>query len=522
MNANPGNFKIVGQSGVPAMHAGLLPNGRVVFLDKIENYTQLMLPNGQYAYSSEYNPADNTVVPLAYKTNSFCAGGMFLPDGRFVALGGNAPLSFIDPTVGDGFTGIRYLQRSSSNPSYNGQDWSEPGNKLASARWYPSVQIMPDGTSFVASGSLNGNDPTVPTNNNPTYEILSAQGVSSGVNVNMDILVKNQPYYMYPFIHLMPTGNLFVFVAKSSQIFNVGSNSVLQTFPDLPGDYRTYPNTGGSVMLPLSSSNNYAPEIVICGGGPYQDITAPTDASCGSITPLSTNAQWAMEAMPEGRVMVEGVLLPDGTVLWLNGANQGAQGFGEATNPTLEALLYDPSKPVGQRFTKGATSTIARMYHSVALLLLDGTVMVAGSNPVQMPILTPDAANPFVTEFRVEIYTPPYLAGGNVTRPTNVVMSTTTLTAGTGTFSIKFNAPAGAKGVKVALYHGGFVTHNVHMGHRMVYLDNTGFQAGAVGNSSQAITVNMPPNRNVAPPGPYVVYVVVDGVPAIGQFVLVN
>lgn len=49
------------------MHAGLLPNGRVFFLDKVEDYTQLKLPNGMFAYSSEYNPATNQVVPLAYK-----------------------------------------------------------------------------------------------------------------------------------------------------------------------------------------------------------------------------------------------------------------------------------------------------------------------------------------------------------------------------------------------------------------------------------------------------------------------
>lgn len=47
--------------------------------------------------------------------------------------------------------------------------------------------------------------------------------------------------------------------------------------------------------------------------------------------------------MPEGRGMVEGTLLPDGTVIWLNGCNQGAQGFGLATAPTLEALIYDVS-----------------------------------------------------------------------------------------------------------------------------------------------------------------------------------
>lgn len=53
-NPNPGVFKVVGQSGVPAMHAGLMPNGRVVFLDKVEDYTQIKLANGQFAYSAEY------------------------------------------------------------------------------------------------------------------------------------------------------------------------------------------------------------------------------------------------------------------------------------------------------------------------------------------------------------------------------------------------------------------------------------------------------------------------------------
>jgi hypothetical protein len=51
MNEVPGSFEVVGQSGVPAMHAALMPNGRVVFLDKIENYTQVNLTTGGYAYS---------------------------------------------------------------------------------------------------------------------------------------------------------------------------------------------------------------------------------------------------------------------------------------------------------------------------------------------------------------------------------------------------------------------------------------------------------------------------------------
>ncbi|KAH8723929.1 glyoxal oxidase N-terminus-domain-containing protein [Phaeosphaeriaceae sp. PMI808] len=483
----PGSIEIKGRSGVPAMHAGLMPNGRVVFLDKVENYTELKLGNGQYAYSSEYDPVTQKLVPLAYKTNAFCSGGIFLADGRFASLGGNAPLDFIDPTVGDGFRAIRFLERSDDG-SLNGQDWVEPGTHMDTARWYASVQIMPDNTIFVASGSLNGLDPSKPENNNPTYEILNADGTPQGKSIDMEILKKNQPYYMYPFMHLMKDGNLFVQVAKSAEIFNVDTGNVVRQFADLPGSHRTYPNTGGSVMMPLSSKNDWNPDVIICGGGPYQDITAPGDASCGRIRPLDANPEWEMDSMPEGRGMVEGTLLPDGTVVWVNGAQLGAQGFGVAEDPALEVLLYDPDQPKGKRWTTGPTSTIARMYHSVALLLLDGTLLISGSNPVEQPILKADAKNPFVTEFRNEIYTPAYLQG-NPTRPSNVQLSSKDLKADGSTFTINFTAPANSKNVKVSLYYGGFVTHSLHMGHRMAFLDTTGFQADS---TSQTITVTMP------------------------------
>jgi len=222
--------------------------------------------------------------------------------------------------------------------------------------------------------------------------------------------------------------------------------------------------------------------------------------------------------------MGEGILLPDGTVLFLNGAGQGAQGFGLATDPTLTALIYNSTAPLGTRWTTAASSTIPRLYHSVALLLLDGTVMVAGSNPVQMPVLTPSAENPFVTEFRVERYTPPYLSS-NAVRPTDIVLSTTELVPGNRDtvpvkFTISFSCSADAVGsdTRIVLYHGGFVTHSLHMSHRMVYLDYTGWNDF---DTEQDLLVTMAPNSSVTPPGPYVVYVVIDGVPGIGQFVTV-
>jgi phage portal protein BeeE len=49
------------------MHAALMQNGRVMFLDKVEDYTQLAFEDGHLAYSSEYDPETNEVVPLRYE-----------------------------------------------------------------------------------------------------------------------------------------------------------------------------------------------------------------------------------------------------------------------------------------------------------------------------------------------------------------------------------------------------------------------------------------------------------------------
>lgn len=274
------------------------------------------------------------------------------------------------------------------------------------------------------------------------------------------------------------------------------------------------------MLLPLSSKSNWEPEILICGGGAYQDITSPTDPSCGRIAPLSDNPQWEMDSMPEGRGMVEGTLLPDGRVLWLNGGNRGAQGFGLMSNPTQGALLYNPAEPLGQRWEVLATSDIPRLYHSVALLMQDASVMVAGSNPVEMPKLQPDAQDPYVTEFRVEQYVPSYMTGSvNKFRPSGLQLSSTIIPADGSSFQLSFSAElTTATTLQVVLYHGGFVTHSVHMGHRMLELDFSGWVPKAY---HQEIVVSGPPNNNVAPPGPYLVFVVTDGLPSEGQFVQV-
>ena len=341
----------------------------------------------------------------------------------------------------------------------------------------------------------------------------------------MEILEVHQPIILYPFLHLLRSGDLFVFVTNSSQVFNVVENKVVKHLPDLPGMLRTYPSTGGSVLLPMSSKTGYTSEVMICGGGTGWGLDSPTDATCGRIQPDIDNPQWRMSTMPRGRTMVEGINLPDGTVLWINGAHKGIQGFGTAKEPALEALIYNPEDG---SFTGVGKSNIPRLYHSVAILLLDGTVIIAGSNP-SWEIVHPEQVNPdvptlaFPTEYRVEFYIPPYLAGEKAQRrPTDILLSTTNLRPNGMDFNVNFKVPKDAKDCKVVIYHGGFVTHSLHMGQRMVYLDHKGFEDGKEKQKLQVKMVEEAFGNKVLPPGPYVVYVVVDGVPSVGQCVMVS
>jgi hypothetical protein len=45
---------------------------------------------------------------------------------------------------------------------------------------------------------------------------------------------------------------------------------------------------------------------------------------------------------------------------------QGVAGFGLADFPNYNAVLYDPTQPIGQRFSILNNTIVARLYHSEA------------------------------------------------------------------------------------------------------------------------------------------------------------
>ena len=93
----------------------------------------------------------------------------------------------------------------------------------------------------------------------------------------------------------------------------------------------------------------------------------------------------------------------------LNGAHQGMAGFKQSRDPNYNAVLYDPTESVGQRFSILNNTIVARLYHSEATLLPDGRVLVSGSDP---ETYYPNGSYVYPEEFRIEVYIPPYLNQG--------------------------------------------------------------------------------------------------------------
>jgi hypothetical protein len=260
---------------------------------------------------------------------------------------------------------------------------------------------------------------------------------------------------------------------------------------------------------------------MICGGGVEQDPFSPCDATCGRIKPLDKIPHWTMTQMPQPRVMVEGINMLDGSILWLNGAQIGAQGFGIADDPAYDLLIYHPGNDTWD--TVG-TSDIPRLYHSVALMLKDGRILIAGGNPNEMP-LWPDEIDPeekllinkYPTELRIEIFTPRYLQGDRIERrPRDVELSQRKLHPG-DSFTVFFSLPANntAEAVEVAVYQGGFVTHSLHMGQVLYFLEST----WKLDSKMVKVDAKLPQIKMA--PGPYFVYVMANGIPSVGEAVMI-
>lgn len=463
------------------IHVALLSSGEILVIAGSGNCppSQSGCPSGPpYGPSNGsgallFNPATGQIVTqFTVSWDMFCNGMVLLQNGRALVDGGTIQY---DPFYGQ-------PQVAVFNPTTN---TFNNAKSMAHGRWYPTVLTLGDGRVMAFSGlDENGNT-------NPAVEFYTV-----GVGWSTEYLAPWTPD-LYPRLHLLPDGEVFYSGAQTvSKLFNPStttwSTDVATT--NYSGT-RTY---GTSVLLPLTPANDYDPKIMIMGGGsPATNTTEIIDM--GAATP-----KWVSGLnMSEARIEMNAVILPNGNVLAVGGSV-----YDEDTGSlSLNADLFDlsnvnlNSQPpnLGTMSSAGANAT-ERLYHSVALLLPDATVWLAGGNPERGTYNN-----------TMEIYQPPYLFnpdGTMATRP-SITSAPASLAYGK-TFTVK--TPNAASISSVVLVRNGTVTHAFGMDQRMVGMS---FTAG-----SGSLTVTAPPNGYIAPPGYYMMFILNSaGVPSLAHMV---
>lgn len=139
------------------------------------------------------------------------------------------------------------------------------------------------------------------------------------------------PANLFAITSLLPSGRLQIVANRGAIILDPASGDVTP-LPEVPIAARTYPASAATVLLPLKATEDFKATSLYCGGtdltpdqwvDPGTDLLqAPATTSCVTLTGDDTNPTWQTEEdLPEGRVMGTGILLPDGKVLVVNGAN---------------------------------------------------------------------------------------------------------------------------------------------------------------------------------------------------------
>lgn len=82
-----GGFEEIGTSGASAQQIYLGTANKVYIVDKVENNPLTI--NDHPAWATEYDLLTNQVRAMEVTTNTFCAGGAYLGDGRLINIGGN-------------------------------------------------------------------------------------------------------------------------------------------------------------------------------------------------------------------------------------------------------------------------------------------------------------------------------------------------------------------------------------------------------------------------------------------------
>jgi hypothetical protein len=288
---------------------------------------------------------------------------------------------------------------------------------------------------------------------------------------------------------VVPDGRVYYAGPETATAFlNPNNKGSWSQGPTSKWGYRDY---GSAVMYD-------AGKILIVGGG-------DTPTNTAERIDLTSGGTWSyVGSMAVARRQHNATLLADGKVLVTGGSN--AVGFNPAptSSAVLTAELWDPANPTVWKPLAGMTHH--RLYHSEALLLPDARVLSVGSGQ--------PAATGQTDDYTAEIFSPPYLFKSDGTPASRPVISSAPTSVVYGqAFTVK-TASAGSI-AKVTWIRLSAVTHSFNQSQRMNLLTFT--------KGTGQITVTAPANRNLAPQGHYMLFLVSSsGVPSVAKIVKIN
>ena len=481
-------------TSVIVVHASVLPNGKVLHWSPGFNQTpsrlwNCVLNNGL----CDPDVNSNNLQDIFYAPSDlFCSGHSFLPDGRLLAVGGSV--------FGSGELGTIATTIFAANPQPSPSPYASSGpNMTNGGRWYPSTVTLGNGeTAFLSGWQCGPIDPcTYQINTIP--EVINAAGTSlrslSGASLSLPL---------FPRLHLAADGRVFYAGPNSPSRWldttGTGSwgNTLKHYFYSQAPYFITDRDSGASVMYDVD-------KVMIAGGS-----SNPPTNTCEKINLKGEVGNWeATGSMQYARRHLNLTILADGKVL-ATGGTQGP-GFDDncIENTIFAAELWDPLAGNGT-WTTMASMKHRRQYHSTAVLLIDGRVLVGGNTGSnQNPDCKPN--NPV---YEQEIFTPPYLFNPNGTLATRPVITSAPDSVGYGT-SFLVGSPSLENIAKVTMVRLSSVTHSVNMNQRINHLEFTRVGAG--------LRVVAPASGNEAPPGHYMLFIINRaGVPSVAKVIKIG
>lgn len=505
-------------------------------------------------------------TPNTPAVNIFCCGQTHQPDGTLLAVGGHLDLAT-----------DCHSTNGSALHVYDGDKWHrvEPG-LAGPARWYPTATALPDGRVLITTGSkdcyfderfwhtVNNDyvvyDPATKETTKPR-KLTNLPGWTPDGQPTAHLDLCNLPGekecdpddrgwsdYIeklpatYPSVFVLPGGGdrAVVAVVEANRMWlydytpGHAEPLVLQgadPYRMNTKGTRSYPWYGSMVLLPLKPGDSTV-RILAAGGQDENDTWRLTcrqeqhstrTAEIFEIDRRSPLARqtggWRTLQMHRARILCDATLLADGTVLISGGSEEGWTNQNRC--PVHDAELFDPET---QQFRLAAQADTDRRYHSVALLLPDGTVLKAGSTGGFDADLSHDEGKNrphsyFRSRTDAEVFLPPYLWRGPRPRIQHDRDADARELACGGRFTVTATGPSMVSDAKVALVRLGAATHGNDMDQRYVWLETR--EQHHTGDA-RAITAVVP-NPATAPPGDYML-VVVDhlGVPSPAQIVTVT